>query len=58
VSMISTPTVLLGPPLIGFLFESTHNFTLALGSIMHFSFVAITASFLAGAAVKRETTTS
>ncbi|GAC1343201.1 MAG: nitrate/nitrite transporter [Ktedonobacteraceae bacterium] len=55
VSMISTPTVLLGPPLIGFLFESTHNFTLAFSSIMLFSCVAITASFLAGPAVKRET---
>src|SRR5881398_2781493 len=29
VSVISTPTVLLGPPLIGLLFEQTHNFTLA-----------------------------
>lgn len=53
-SMISTPTVLLGPPLIGFLFEHTHNFTSAFGSIMLFGFVAIVASFLAGPAVKRE----
>lgn len=54
VSMISTPTVLLGPPLIGFLFEQTHNFTSAFGSITLFGCVAITASFLAGPAVKRE----
>ena len=55
VSMISTPTVLLGPPLIGFLFESTHNFTLAFGSILLYSSIAVTASCLAGPAVKRET---
>ncbi len=54
VSMISTPTVLLGPPLIGFLFERTHNFSTAFGSIILFSCIAITASFLAGPAVKRE----
>lgn len=58
VSMISTPTVLLGPPLIGLLFQQTHSFTFAFGSIMLFGFVAITASFLAGPAVKRETTIS
>jgi cyanate permease len=56
VSMISTPTVLLGPPLIGFLFEQTHNFTAAFGSIVLFGCVAITASLLAGPAVKRERT--
>jgi MFS family permease len=56
VSMISTPTVLLGPPLIGFLYEQTHNFTAAFGSIVLFGCVAITASFLAGPAVKRERT--
>jgi len=54
VSVISTPTVLLGPPLIGFLFGWTHNFILAFGSIMLFGCVAITASFLAGPALKRE----
>jgi len=54
VSVISTPTVLLGPPLIGLLFEQTHNFTLAFGSIVLFGCVAITASFLAGPALKRE----
>jgi cyanate permease len=55
VSIISSPTVLLGPPIIGFLFERTHNFTAAFGTIMLFSCIAITASFLAGPAVKRET---
>jgi cyanate permease len=55
VSMISMPTILLGPPLIGILFENTHSFTLAFGSIMLFSCVAVVASFLAGPAVKRET---
>ena len=56
VSVISVPTVLLGPPLIGFLFERTDSFTPAFGSILLFGCIAITASFLAGPAVKRETT--
>lgn len=54
VSVISMPTVILGPPLIGFLFQQTGSFTLAFGSILLFSIVAVTASFLAGPAVKRE----
>src|SRR5947209_104738 len=54
VSVISTPTVILGPPLIGFLYGTTHTFTLAFGSMVLFGCVAITASFLAGPAVKRE----
>lgn len=58
VSMISVPTVLLGPPLIGYLFENTGNFTPAFGSILIFSSIAVTASFLAGPAVKRETNSS
>src|SRR6266487_748690 len=58
VSVISSPTVLLGPPIIGFLLERTGNFTLAFGSILIFSSIAITASFLAGPAVKRETISS
>ena len=53
-SVISTPTVLLGPPLIGYLFENTHSFTLAFGAILLVDLIAITASFLAGPAVKRE----
>lgn len=55
ISDISSPTVLLGPPIIGFLFEHNGNFTLAFGSILIFSAIAVTASFLAGPAVKRET---
>ena len=55
VSIISSPTVLLGPPIIGLLFEHTGNFTLAFSSILIFSGTAITASFLAGPAVKKET---
>ncbi len=34
VSVISMPAVLLGPPLIGLLYEQTDNFTLAFGSIV------------------------
>jgi cyanate permease len=58
VSVISVPTVILGPPIIGFLFENTGNFTLAFGSILIFSTVAVTSSFLAGPAVKRATISS
>jgi nitrate/nitrite transporter NarK len=55
VSVISVPTVIIGPPIIGFLFEQTGNFTLAFGSILIFSIIAVTASILAGPAVQRET---
>ena len=55
VSIISVPTVIFGPPLIGFLFGYTGNFSLAFGSILLFSAVAVTSSFLAGPAVGRET---
>jgi len=55
VSIISIPAVIVGPPLIGFFYQHTSNFTLAFGSVMIFGFIAITASFLAGPAVKRET---
>ncbi len=54
VSVISSPTVIIGPPLIGFLVDRTGNFLLAFGSIMLFGVVAIVASFLAGPALKRE----
>jgi hypothetical protein len=40
--------------LIGYLFENTHSFTLAFGAILLFDLIAITASFLAGPAVKCE----
>ncbi len=55
VSVISSPTVIIGPPLIGFLVDRTGNFLLAFGSIMLFGFVAIAASFLAGPALQRDT---
>jgi nitrate/nitrite transporter NarK len=55
VSMISTPTVLLGPPLIGFLFQLSGSITLAFSSILLFAVIAITASFPAGPAVRHET---
>ena len=55
VSIISIPAVIVGPPLIGFFYQRTSNFTLAFGSVMIFGLIAITASFLAGPAVKRET---
>jgi nitrate/nitrite transporter NarK len=58
VSVISVPTVILGPPIIGLLFEHTGNFTLAFGSILIFSTIAVSSSFLAGPAVKRETISS
>lgn len=55
-SVFSTPSVLLGPPLIGFLFDRTGSFSYAFGAMLLFGAAAITASFLAGPAVKRETT--
>ena len=58
VSVISVPTVILGPPLIGFPFGNTGNSSLAFGSILIFSAIAVTSSFLAGPAVSRETISS
>lgn len=55
ISVISCPTVIIGPPLIGFLRDRTGNFSLAFASIMLFGCIAITASFLAGSAVQHET---
>lgn len=55
VSIISIPAVIVGPPLIGFFYQRTGNFTPAFGAVMIFGLIAITASFLAGPAVKRET---
>src|SRR6266567_3018013 len=49
------PLAVAGLALIGFFYQRTSNFTLAFGSVMIFGFIAITASFLAGPAVKRET---
>lgn len=53
-SVISSPTVIIGPPLIGFLVDRTGNFTAGFGMIMLFGCVAMIASFLAGPAVRRE----
>ena len=55
VSMYSTPTILVGPPLIGLLFNHSGSITLAFAVILPFAAVAIIASFLAGPAVRRET---
>ncbi len=54
VSIISCPAVIIGPPLIGYIFGQTGSFTLAFGAMLLFGCIAITASFLAGPAVKRE----
>lgn len=54
-SMYSTPTILIGPPLIGLLFSHSGSITLAFTVILPFAAVAIIASFLAGPAVGRET---
>lgn len=54
VSMISSPTAIIGPPVIGYILDHTKSFTAAFSVILLFSAVAITASFLAGPAVKRE----
>jgi nitrate/nitrite transporter NarK len=54
VSMISSPTAIIGPPVIGYVLDHTKSFTDAFSVILLFSAVAITASFLAGSAVKRE----
>ncbi|HET9920890.1 MAG TPA: MFS transporter, partial [Ktedonobacteraceae bacterium] len=56
VSIISCPAVILGPPIIGFLFGQTNSFSPAFGAMLFFSIIAITASLFAGPAVKRETT--
>lgn len=53
-SVLSSPTVIIGPPLIGFLLDKTGSFTYAFGAILLFGALAIVASFLAGPAVKRE----
>ncbi len=58
VSVISSPTVIIGPPLIGFLVDRTGNFLLAFGSIMLFGCVAVAASFLAGPALNRDAHTN
>lgn len=53
-SIISCQAVLWGPPLIGFLFQTTGTFSLSFGSILLFSAIAINASILAGPALRHE----
>jgi nitrate/nitrite transporter NarK len=53
-SVIACQTLLWGPPLIGFLYQLTGNFSLPFGVILFFSAVAINASLLAGPAFKHE----
>ncbi|MEO8972439.1 MAG: MFS transporter [Ktedonobacteraceae bacterium] len=55
VSMISCPAVIIGPPVIGLIYGSTGNISLAFSSILVFGCIAIISSFLAGPAVRRET---
>jgi nitrate/nitrite transporter NarK len=53
-SVIACQTLLWGPPLIGFLFQLTGNFSLPFASILFFCAIAINASLLAGPVLKRE----
>jgi nitrate/nitrite transporter NarK len=53
-SVIACQTLLWGPPLIGYLYQSTGAFALPFGAILFFSSIAINASLLAGPACKRE----
>ena len=56
-SVLASPTVIIGPPVIGFILDRTKSFTYAFGFILLFGMVAITASFLAGPAVRKEAST-
>lgn len=53
-SVIACQTLLWGPPLIGFIYQLTGNFSLPFGSILFFSAIAINASILAGPAFQYE----
>jgi cyanate permease len=53
-SVIACQTILWGPPLIGFLFQLTGNFSLPFASILFFCAIAINASLLAGPALRLE----
>jgi nitrate/nitrite transporter NarK len=55
VSVLSSPTVIIGPTLIGYILDKTGSFSLAFSVILLFGIIAVAASFLAGPAVKRET---
>lgn len=54
ISMVSSQTVLWGPPLIGFLFQITGTFSLPFSSILLFSAVAVGAAFLVGPVLRYE----
>ncbi len=56
VSVLSSPTVIIGPPLIGFILDRTGSFSWAFSPIMLFGLIAIVASFLAHAALQKEAT--
>lgn len=53
-SVVACQTLLWGPPLVGFLYQLTGNFSLPFGSILFFSAIAINASIIAGPAFKHE----
>ncbi len=53
-SVIACQTLLWGPPLIGYLYQLTGNFSLPFGAILFFSAIAINASLMAGPAFKHE----
>lgn len=54
VSVISSPTLIMGPPLIGFLLDQTASYSDAFGTMLLFSAVAIVAALVAGPATARE----
>ncbi|GHO44140.1 MFS transporter [Ktedonospora formicarum] len=53
-STVSTPPVILGPPLIGLIFDYTGSFLYAYGLIALFGCIATGAAFLARSALKNE----
>lgn len=55
-SVVACQTLLWGPPLIGFLFQLTGDFSLPFASTLFFCAIAINASFLAGPILKLEKT--
>lgn len=54
VSTVSTPPVILCPPLIGLIFDRTGSFLYAYGLVVVFGCIATSAAFLSRAALKRE----
>ena len=53
-SVIACQTLLWGPPLIGYFYQLTGTFSQPFGAILLFSAIAISASFIAGPAFRRE----